>query len=151
MLLDVGGVYQVRVDGERHLWTPESVYKLQSATRLDDYGIYKEYAALINDQSTGKKVPIPGVTVTVAGADGAALGEAVTDAQGVALVLRVGAPVLRVGRHLIGRDGAKLFDAVADVHPSPPFTSSLRSSNASTCARRLGRRTRRGRGPSSRP
>jgi len=50
-LLDVGGVYQVRVDGERHLWTPESVYKLQSATRLDDYGIYKEYAALINDQS----------------------------------------------------------------------------------------------------
>ena len=50
-LLDVGGVYQVRVDGERHLWTPESVYMLQSATRLDDYGIYKEYAALINDQS----------------------------------------------------------------------------------------------------
>ena len=42
--------------------------------------------ALINDQSTGKKVPIPGVTVTVAGADGAALGEAVTDAKGVALV-----------------------------------------------------------------
>ncbi len=50
-LLDVGGVYQVRVDGERHLWSPESVYKLQSATRLDDYGVYKEYAALINDQS----------------------------------------------------------------------------------------------------
>ncbi len=50
-LLDVGGVYQIRVDGERHLWTPESVYKLQNATRLDDYGIYKEYAALINDQS----------------------------------------------------------------------------------------------------
>jgi glutamate synthase (NADPH) large chain len=50
-LLDVGGVYQVRVDGERHLWTAEAVYKLQSATRLDDYGVYKEYAALINDQS----------------------------------------------------------------------------------------------------
>ena len=50
-LLDVGGVYQVRLDGERHLWTSEAVYKLQSATRLDDYGIYKEYAALINDQS----------------------------------------------------------------------------------------------------
>ena len=52
-LLDVGGVYQVRVDGERHLWTPDAVYKLQSATRLDDYGVYKEYAALINDQSRG--------------------------------------------------------------------------------------------------
>ncbi len=50
-LLDVGGVYQLRVDGERHLWTPEAVYMLQNATRLDDYGVYKEYAALINDQS----------------------------------------------------------------------------------------------------
>src|SRR5512134_3982094 len=50
-LLDVGGVYQIRVDGERHLWTPESVYRLQAATRLDDYALYKEYAALINDQS----------------------------------------------------------------------------------------------------
>ncbi len=50
-LLDVGGVYQVRVGGERHLWTPEAIWKLQAATRLDDYGIFKEYAALINDQS----------------------------------------------------------------------------------------------------
>jgi len=50
-MLDVGGVYQVRVEGERHLWTPEAIYKLQAATRLDDYDIYKEYAALINDQS----------------------------------------------------------------------------------------------------
>jgi glutamate synthase (NADPH/NADH) large chain len=69
-LLDVGGVYQVRVDGERHLWTPEAIFKLQSATRLDDYGVYKEYAALINDQSRehatlrslfrlGKGAPIP--------------------------------------------------------------------------------------------
>ncbi|HEX9205582.1 MAG TPA: glutamate synthase large subunit, partial [Candidatus Deferrimicrobiaceae bacterium] len=50
-MLDVGGVYHIRVDGERHLWTPESIYRLQAATRLDDYALYKEYAALINDQS----------------------------------------------------------------------------------------------------
>jgi glutamate synthase domain-containing protein 2/glutamate synthase domain-containing protein 1/glutamate synthase domain-containing protein 3 len=50
-LLDVGGVYQIRVQGERHLWTPESIYRLQAATRLDDFSAYKEYAALINDQS----------------------------------------------------------------------------------------------------
>jgi glutamate synthase domain-containing protein 2/glutamate synthase domain-containing protein 3 len=50
-MLDVGGVYQIRVDGERHLWTPESVYRLQAATRLDDYALYKEYADRINDQS----------------------------------------------------------------------------------------------------
>jgi glutamate synthase domain-containing protein 2/glutamate synthase domain-containing protein 1/glutamate synthase domain-containing protein 3 len=50
-MLDVGGVYQIRVGGERHLWTPESVYRLQAATRLDDYDLYKEYAGLINDQA----------------------------------------------------------------------------------------------------
>jgi glutamate synthase domain-containing protein 2/glutamate synthase domain-containing protein 1/glutamate synthase domain-containing protein 3 len=50
-MLDVGGVYYVRVDGEQHLWTPESIYTLQSATRLDDEGIYRKYASLINDQS----------------------------------------------------------------------------------------------------
>jgi glutamate synthase (NADPH/NADH) large chain len=53
-MLDVGGVYQVRVDGERHLWTPESIYKLQAATRLNDYGVFKEYEALINDQSEAR-------------------------------------------------------------------------------------------------
>jgi glutamate synthase (NADPH/NADH) large chain len=50
-LLDVGGVYHARVDGERHLWTPESIYTLQAATRLDDYAMFRQYAALINDQS----------------------------------------------------------------------------------------------------
>ncbi|MBP2674115.1 MAG: Glutamate synthase (ferredoxin), partial [Deltaproteobacteria bacterium] len=50
-MLDVGGVYNVRVEGERHLWTPESVYTLQAATRLDDYGMFKKYEELINDQA----------------------------------------------------------------------------------------------------
>lgn len=50
-MLDVGGVYHVRVDGERHLWTPESIYTLQAATRMDDYGIFKKYTSHINDQA----------------------------------------------------------------------------------------------------
>ena len=50
-MLDVGGVYQVRVNGEQHLWTPESIYTLQAATRQDDVGIYRKYASLTNDQS----------------------------------------------------------------------------------------------------
>ncbi|HEX9850595.1 glutamate synthase large subunit [Candidatus Deferrimicrobium sp.] len=50
-MLDVGGVYLVRVDGEQHLWTPESIYTLQAATRQDDGGIYRKYASLTNDQS----------------------------------------------------------------------------------------------------
>ena len=49
--LDAGGEYAFRVRGEEHMWTPESVAKLQNATRTNQYETYKEYAALINDQS----------------------------------------------------------------------------------------------------
>ncbi|MEK6767049.1 MAG: glutamate synthase large subunit [Planctomycetota bacterium] len=50
-LLDVGGYFSVRYGGEKHLWTPESVYKLQQATRNNDYRIFKEYTNLIDDQT----------------------------------------------------------------------------------------------------
>jgi glutamate synthase domain-containing protein 2/glutamate synthase domain-containing protein 1/glutamate synthase domain-containing protein 3 len=50
-LLDAGGVYQLRDGGEKHLWTPESVYRLQYATRENDYESFKRYTAAINDQS----------------------------------------------------------------------------------------------------
>ncbi|MEW6355452.1 MAG: glutamate synthase large subunit [Planctomycetota bacterium] len=50
-LLDVGGNYHVRIDGEKHLWTPESISKLQHATRSDSYKVFKEYTRLIDDQS----------------------------------------------------------------------------------------------------
>ncbi|MDP8264478.1 MAG: glutamate synthase large subunit [Candidatus Aceula lacicola] len=46
-----GGQYAFRRDGERHLWTPEAIYKLQTATRNNDTKLYKEYAQLINDQT----------------------------------------------------------------------------------------------------
>ena len=52
-LLDVGGNYHVRHGGERHLWTSEAIYKLQQATRNDDYEVFKQYTALIDDQSAG--------------------------------------------------------------------------------------------------
>ena len=50
-LLDVGGQYQWRRDGEFHLFNPESVAKLQLATRHGDYRLFKQYSALINNQS----------------------------------------------------------------------------------------------------
>jgi glutamate synthase domain-containing protein 2/glutamate synthase domain-containing protein 1/glutamate synthase domain-containing protein 3 len=50
-LLDPGGTYQIRVGGEKHLWPPEAIYKLQQAVRTDDYGVYKEFSAIVNDQS----------------------------------------------------------------------------------------------------
>jgi len=50
--LDAGGEYAWRVRGEEHMWTPEVIAKLQHATRGNRYDTYKEYAKLINDQST---------------------------------------------------------------------------------------------------
>ena len=49
--LDSGGEYQWRRDGEYHLFNPETVFKLQHATRSDQYEVYREYAQLVNDQS----------------------------------------------------------------------------------------------------
>ncbi|HEU4935098.1 MAG TPA: glutamate synthase large subunit, partial [Vicinamibacterales bacterium] len=49
--LDTGGEYQWRRDGEHHLFNPETVFKLQHATRSGQYGVYREYTTLVNDQS----------------------------------------------------------------------------------------------------
>jgi len=49
--LPSGGRYRYRKDGERHLWTPDSITKLQYATRNNDFRLYREYASLINDQT----------------------------------------------------------------------------------------------------
>ena len=50
-MLDAGGEYAFRIRGEEHMWTPDAIAKLQHATRTDKYDTYKEYAAIINDQS----------------------------------------------------------------------------------------------------
>jgi glutamate synthase (NADPH/NADH) large chain len=49
--LDAGGEYAYRVRGEEHMWTPDSISKLQHATRTGSASTYKEYAKLINDQT----------------------------------------------------------------------------------------------------
>jgi len=50
-MLDAGGEYAFRIRGEEHVWTPDSIAKLQHATRSNKYETYKEYARLINDQT----------------------------------------------------------------------------------------------------
>ncbi len=50
-MLDAGGEYAWRVRGEDHTWTPDAIAKLQHSARANSYTTYKEYAALINDQS----------------------------------------------------------------------------------------------------
>ncbi len=50
-VLDVGGNYQWRKDGEAHLFNPDTIHTLQQAVRAGDYKAYQHYANLVNDQS----------------------------------------------------------------------------------------------------
>ena len=50
-MLEAGGEYAWRVRGEEHMWTPDTIAKLQHATRANQWDTYKEYAQLVNDQS----------------------------------------------------------------------------------------------------
>jgi glutamate synthase (NADPH) large chain len=49
--LDWGGEYQWRRDGEYHLFNPDTVFKLQHATRAGQYRIFRDYTRLVDDQS----------------------------------------------------------------------------------------------------
>jgi glutamate synthase (NADPH/NADH) large chain len=49
--LELGGEYQWRREGEYHLFNPETVFKLQHATRAKRYDIFKQYTGLVDDQS----------------------------------------------------------------------------------------------------
>ncbi|RAV31892.1 glutamate synthase large subunit [Corynebacterium heidelbergense] len=50
--LEIGGEYKWRREGEYHLFNPETVFKLQHATRTGQYRIFKEYSKRVDDQST---------------------------------------------------------------------------------------------------
>jgi len=50
-MLDVGGIYQYRLRGEEHAWTPQNVAQLQHAVRGNDPKNYAEFAKSINEQS----------------------------------------------------------------------------------------------------
>ena len=49
--LELGGEYQWRREGEHHLFNPDTVFKLQHATRAKRYDIFKQYTQLVDDQS----------------------------------------------------------------------------------------------------
>jgi glutamate synthase (NADPH/NADH) large chain len=50
--LDWGGEYQWRREGEYHLFNPETVFKLQHATRAKRYDIFRDYSGRVDEQST---------------------------------------------------------------------------------------------------
>jgi glutamate synthase (NADPH/NADH) large chain len=49
--LEVGGEYQWRREGEPHLFDPETVFRLQHATRNGQYDVFKQYTQRVDEQS----------------------------------------------------------------------------------------------------
>ncbi len=49
--LDPGGTYQWRRHGEVHQWNPDTIAKLQYATRANSWDSYQEFSRAVNDQS----------------------------------------------------------------------------------------------------
>lgn len=49
--LQIGGEYQWRREGEEHLFDPETVFRLQHATKTGDYEAFKRYSSLVNANS----------------------------------------------------------------------------------------------------
>src|SRR5829696_4472843 len=53
-VLDNGGSYQWRRDGEYHMWNPDTVAKMQQAVRVESFATFKEYTKLVNDESKAR-------------------------------------------------------------------------------------------------
>ena len=49
--LETGGEYQWRREGPPHLFNPETVFKLQHATRARRYDVFRDYTRLIDEQA----------------------------------------------------------------------------------------------------
>jgi glutamate synthase (NADPH/NADH) large chain len=49
--LEIGGIYRWRRNGEKHMFNPTTIAKLQQAVRLNSPESYKEYSDMVNNQS----------------------------------------------------------------------------------------------------
>lgn len=49
--LEIGGEYRWRRDGEKHMFNPLSIAKLQKSVRNNEPDTYKEFASMVNEQS----------------------------------------------------------------------------------------------------
>ena len=58
--LEAGGEYQWRRDGEFHLFNPDTVFKLQHATRSGQYSLFKDYTRSV-DQQNQKRATLRGL------------------------------------------------------------------------------------------
>ncbi|HEC27569.1 MAG TPA: glutamate synthase large subunit, partial [Gammaproteobacteria bacterium] len=53
--LDAGGDYAFRLRGESHIWTPDTIARLQHATRANDAASFAEFSRLIDEQNKDLK------------------------------------------------------------------------------------------------
>jgi len=49
--LDFGSEIHYRIQGEHHNWNPDTIYKLQHATKTNDGQTYEEFAELVNNET----------------------------------------------------------------------------------------------------
>ena len=49
--LEIGGIYRWRRNGEKHMFNPTTISKLQQAVRLNSPESYAEYSKMVNEQS----------------------------------------------------------------------------------------------------
>ncbi|MBO0933121.1 glutamate synthase large subunit [Fibrella aquatilis] len=49
--LEVGGIYQWKQRGEKHIFNPDTIHLLQQSTQKGDYKLFKKYSQLIDDQT----------------------------------------------------------------------------------------------------
>ena len=50
--LDSLGAHKARSGGEDHMYNPRTIHLLQQATRLEDYELFKQYTALVDDETS---------------------------------------------------------------------------------------------------
>ena len=56
LTLDSPGHHKMRSGGEEHLYNPATIHLLQESTRRGDYEMFKQYTALVNDETSIKNL-----------------------------------------------------------------------------------------------
>ncbi len=51
LTLDSPGHHKMRSGGDEHLYNPATIHMLQESTRRGDYGMFKQYTAMVNDEA----------------------------------------------------------------------------------------------------
>ena len=52
LTLDSAGTHKARSGQEDHMYSPQAIHLLQQAARTGDYGLFKQYSALVDDENS---------------------------------------------------------------------------------------------------